>query len=62
MNTLCLENYGVSKMETREIRDTSGGIFPILGAIATVGTLLYLAGAAAHVIYDAATDHEETHC
>lgn len=25
MNTLCLENYGVSQMETREMKTTEGG-------------------------------------
>ena len=25
MNTLCLENYGVSKMETREMKVANGG-------------------------------------
>lgn len=25
MNTLCLDNYGVSEMEIREMKDTNGG-------------------------------------
>ena len=25
MNTLCLENYGVSKMKTREMKEANGG-------------------------------------
>lgn len=37
MNTLCLDNYGVSLMKTREIRDINGGGVPwwrVLRAIA----------------------------
>ena len=39
MNTLCLDNYGVSKMETQEMKATNGGF---IGAI--------LAGIAGYVI------------
>jgi hypothetical protein len=28
MNTLCLEKYGVSQMETQQMKDTNGGIAP----------------------------------
>lgn len=27
MNTFCLENYGVSEMETREMKEANGGVF-----------------------------------
>lgn len=27
MNILCLENYGVSQMETREMKEANGGFF-----------------------------------
>jgi hypothetical protein len=37
MNTLCLENYGVSKMETREMKTTDGGGW----ILAVVGWYLY---------------------
>ena len=33
MNTLCLDNYGVSEMETREMKEANGG-HPILIGIA----------------------------
>lgn len=33
MNTLCLENYGVSQMETREMKTVEGG-HPILIGVA----------------------------
>lgn len=29
MNTLCLENYGVSQMETREMKTIDGGFVPV---------------------------------
>jgi lactobin A/cerein 7B family class IIb bacteriocin len=43
MNALCLENYGVSKMETREMKTTDGGIAPILvfGLMVAAGALVY---------------------
>ena len=44
MNTLCLENYGVSKMETRELKTTEGGFFgAILAGIAgyVIGRLIW---------------------
>ena len=37
MNTLCLENYGVSKMETQEMKAVDGGIAPILAFALIVG-------------------------
>ena len=42
MNTLCLENYGVSQMETRELKTTDGGVLP-----------WYVYVAIASMIYDA---------
>ena len=33
MNTLCLENYGVSKMETREMKVANGGFWQIAVAV-----------------------------
>jgi hypothetical protein len=49
MNTLCLENYGVSKMETREIKTTDGGFIQYWAAACLVA---YYAGYGAHHIYD----------
>jgi len=35
MNTLCLKNYGVSKMETREMKEANGGwLWPIVVGVA----------------------------
>ena len=40
MNTLCLENYGVSKMETREMETTDGGFIPLV----VLCVIMFLAG------------------
>jgi len=29
MTNLCLENYGVSKLETREMKTIDGGVIPV---------------------------------
>lgn len=41
MNTLCLDNYGVSKMETQEMKATNGGWAAlVIGCIALAITVL----------------------
>lgn len=41
MNTLCLENYGVSEMETREMKEANGGwVALVIGCIALAITVL----------------------
>lgn len=41
MNTLCLENYGVSQMETREMKEANGGWFAlIIGCVSLVIAVL----------------------
>ena len=47
MNTLCLDNYGVSKMETQEMKETNGG----LGLLATIVAGVVI-GAAVEIIRD----------
>lgn len=41
MNTLCLENYGVSKMETREMETTDGGFIVMLIGGALTAAVVY---------------------
>ena len=36
MNTLCLDNYGVSKMETQEMKDTDGGWLHVVRAVKAI--------------------------
>ena len=52
MKNLCLENYGVFNLETREMQNINGGILPILGGIAAIMTIAYFAGYGARLAYD----------
>ena len=40
MERLCLQNYGVSQMETREMKTVDGGLFPPIILIA-IGVAAY---------------------
>lgn len=38
MNTLCLDNYGVSQMEAQEMKTVNGGVIPV--AVWYIGAFL----------------------
>ena len=53
MENLELQNYGVATLSAREMKETDGGIIPILCGAAALCTLLYYAGYGARLAYDA---------
>ena len=45
MTILCLENYGVSNLETWEMKTTDGGFLgPVAAAFGIIGAIAFAAG------------------